>query len=139
MTEEKEIELRWYDLQTDLPKGDGCVVLFPQISDVGILYNVEHMYTSSNPEFARVNALRRGYTSWFPIPRHSQESEVKAKIEEMYKGERDADEQFYKGFQRATENIVKILKEIVPDRPNVARLIEERFGDKNNKFDSEPE
>jgi hypothetical protein len=52
----------WRDLQTDPPTGDRCVVLFPQITDVGILF------TASNPDYARQTALQAGYTHWMEIP-----------------------------------------------------------------------
>jgi hypothetical protein len=125
-----EIELRWHDLKTESPPGDGCVVLFPNISDVGIFFETR-LYISSNPEYARLNALEQGYTHWFPIPSHPQEAEIRTKIEEMYAPDRYAQEQFYKGFQIASENIVAYLKELVPDRPSVARVIEEMFANKN--------
>lgn len=49
----------WRDLETDPPSEDlYCVILFPLKSDVGILYNC------SNPEFARVNGVKHGYTHW---------------------------------------------------------------------------
>ena len=52
----------WRDLRTDPPTGNRCVVLFPQITDIGILF------TASNPEYARQNALDAGYTHWMEIP-----------------------------------------------------------------------
>lgn len=76
-----EVELYWHDLETDLPQGDDCVILFPQISDVGILY------TASNSEFARQNALKHGYTHWFPIPKHSRELEMREIIKIVYEDE----------------------------------------------------
>jgi hypothetical protein len=132
MMTEENIELRWHDLKTEAIPGNDCVVLFPQISDVGILYGLENIYTPSNPEFARLNALRQGYTSWFPIPRHPKEDEIKEYIKKLYADENDGQEQFYEGFQRATENIIEFLKEIVPDRPNVILAVEARFGEKEN-------
>ena len=127
------VELRWHDLRTELPPEDmGCVVLFPQISDVGILYNT-NVYTPSNSEFVRMNGLRQGYTHWFPIPPHPQEEEVEEKIKKMYAQEYDGEEQFHKGFQRATENIIAFLKEVVPDRPNVILALEARFSDEEKK------
>ena len=62
----------WRDLKTDPPTGDEEVVLFPCISDVGILY------TASNPEYARLNAAKHGYTHWAPLARHPDHDAVDA-------------------------------------------------------------
>jgi hypothetical protein len=127
------VELRWHDLRTELPPEDmECVILFPHLTDVGNLYDTD-VYTPSNSEFVRINALRRGYTHWFPIPPHPQEEEVKEKIKKMYEHEYDGTEQFYKGFQRATENIIAYLKDLVPDRPSVIRAIEAQFSNEKEK------
>lgn len=67
----------WRDLKNDPPTGDDCVVLFPCISDVGI------MYSSSNPEYARVNGLKHGYTHWMPIERHPDHDAAKARCEQL--------------------------------------------------------
>lgn len=128
MNEMGDVELRWHDLRIELPPGDRCVILFPQISDCGHLFDVEQIYAVSNPEYVRLRALERGYTHWFPIPVHPQEAEVEAKIKELYAHENDPQEQFNKGFQRAVENMMDFIKEIVPDRPNVIRAIDDRFG-----------
>jgi hypothetical protein len=63
----------WRDLETDPPTGDDCVILFPQITDVGI------MYIASNPDYARQTALKNGYTHWMEIPRHEKHDEAKQK------------------------------------------------------------
>jgi hypothetical protein len=68
----------WRDLASDPPTGARCVVLFPQISDCGILF------TASNPEYARMNALKNGYTHWMeigPLP-GSLEADAKARCAE---------------------------------------------------------
>jgi hypothetical protein len=62
----------WRCLKTDPPTGDDCVVLFPCISDVGI------MYVASNPEYARENAVKHGYTHWMSILRHQDHDAAKA-------------------------------------------------------------
>lgn len=69
----------WRDLRTDPPTGDRCVVLFPMISDVGILF------TASNPEYARQNAVNAGYTHWMEIPPlgDNLEAEAEARCEEF--------------------------------------------------------
>jgi hypothetical protein len=49
----------WRNLKYDPPSGyEYCVLLFPLRTDVGVLYTV------SNPQYAKVNALRDGYTHW---------------------------------------------------------------------------
>jgi len=68
----------WRDLKTDPPTGEDCVILFPCISDVGI------MYIASNPEFARANALKHGYTHWAAIERHPDHDAAKAQCEALY-------------------------------------------------------
>jgi len=73
--------MTWRDLKTDPPIGNGCVILFPCITDVGILY------TASNPEYARQNALKQGYTHWMPIEPHPDEAVVKRHIEQLYANE----------------------------------------------------
>lgn len=65
--------MEWRCLKTDPPVGDGCVVLFPVITDVGILY------TASNPEYARKRALHAGYTHWAQIEPHPDEAEAEAR------------------------------------------------------------
>ena len=136
MIEPNKDNFYWHDLKTEPPQGDGCVVLFPEISDIGILYT-HHIYTSSNPEFARLSAIDRGYTHWFPIPKHPQEEEVEQRIKKMYEHEHSEEQQFYKGFQRASENIIGVLKDLLPDRPNVIRAIKDRFlKEQNNKGDN---
>lgn len=119
-------DLRWHDLATEPPRGDRPVILFPQISDVGHMYDVSP-WNVSNPEFARLNALRQGYTSWFPVPVHADEDVVKARIEEIYRAEGDAEHQWAEGFKRAAENIVEALKQIAPDRPELVNCIRDRF------------
>lgn len=52
---------RWRDLISDPPTEDRCVILFPQITNVGILF------AASNPHYARKNAARDGYTHWLEI------------------------------------------------------------------------
>ena len=128
MNEIGDIELRWHDLRAELPPGDRPVILFPQISDCGHLFDVERSYVVSNPEYVRLRALEQGYTHWFPVPIHPQEAAIRAKIEELYAHENDNEVQFAKGFQRAVENMTNFIKEIVPDRPNVILAIEDRFG-----------
>jgi len=129
----KDIELRWHDLRTEQIPDDGCVILFPATTYVGLLYDFQSVYTESNAEFARINGLRQGYTDWFPIPRHPKEQEIIERNRKIYEHENDGQEQFYRGFERATENIIEFLKEIVPDRPNVVRAVKARFGDKEKE------
>jgi hypothetical protein len=119
-------ELYWHDLKTDPPPGDGCVVLFPCKSDVGIFFETR-LYTSSNPEYARITALGQGYTHWFPIPSHPDEEKIRKEIEEWVKKEQDLDAKFYEGFNRASENIAEFIKQIVPDRPEVYLAVRARF------------
>ena len=121
-------ELRWHDLKTETPPADRCVVLFPQISDVGIFFDIDRLFCASNHEYARMTALVQGYTHWFPIPSAPGEAEVRARVQAEYDKEQDPHEQFMKGFGRAVENITDFVKDIVPDRPNVALAIESRFG-----------
>lgn len=64
--------MEWRDLKTDPPTGGDVVLLFPCISDVGILY------TASNPEYARINALKQGYTHWAAIERHPDHEKWRA-------------------------------------------------------------
>ena len=131
---EDKDELRWHDLRTELPKeSTKIVILFPRIIDVGILYNV-NPYRESNSEYARQNALREGYTSWFPVLPHPDEEKVEKEIEKLYEKEYDSKEQFDKGFERATENIIEFLKDIVPDRPHVILAVQSRF---ENKYKEE--
>ena len=53
---------KWRDLLKDPPTGnETCVVLFPTISDVGILF------TTSNPHYAKANGLKNGYTHWMEL------------------------------------------------------------------------
>ena len=111
----------WRDLKTDPPTGDRCILLFPSLSDVG------HLYSVSNPDYARINGLRHGHTHWADIEPHPQEAAAEAKVEEIRRAEHDREKQYYDGFQRASENIVEALKELVPDRPAVAQAIEARF------------
>ncbi len=52
----------WRDLKTDPPTRDEyCVLLFPCITDCGILYTV------SNPEYAKYTAPSHGYTHWCKV------------------------------------------------------------------------
>jgi hypothetical protein len=125
---DNETEYRWHDLRTEAPPtGERPVILFPVISDVGHRFDVRRDYHVSNPEYVRLRALEMGYTHWFPVPPHPDEAAIEARIEALYASENDARQQFDEGFKRAAENIVETLKEIVPDRPNVARVISDRF------------
>lgn len=67
----------WRDLKTDPPQGDRLVILFPCISDVGILY------TTSNPDYARLNGTKNGYTHWTYFDPHPMESEAEARCEQI--------------------------------------------------------
>lgn len=65
----------WYDLKTNPPVGNRCVILFPVISDVGILY------TTSNPDYARGKyALEAGYTHYMYIDPAPNEAEIEKMI-----------------------------------------------------------
>lgn len=52
---------RWRSLIDDPPTGTRCVILFPMVTDIGILF------TASNPDYARLNAAKAGYTHWMEI------------------------------------------------------------------------
>lgn len=61
--------MTWYDLKTSLPTGDEyAVLLFPCQTDCGLLY------ITSNPSYARINAIKHGYTHWAKID-HAPEHE----------------------------------------------------------------
>lgn len=133
------IELRWHDLKTEPPPLGRPVIMFPRISDVGHMFGND-FWTTSNPEYARLHALEQGYTSWFPIPEHPDEVAVEAKCEEFRREEANPQRQFHKGFQRAAENIVEALEQLVPDRAAVAQCIRDRFvhhGRKNDRMSDE--
>lgn len=130
MTEEPE--LRWHDLATEPPPLGRTIIMFPVVIDVGHRFDLRRFYTTSNPEYARLHGLENGYTHWFPIPPHPGEAALEAKIEATYAPEAIAAQNFHKGFQRASENIVGALKQLVPDRPEVARVIEARYCDKKS-------
>jgi len=106
-----KIEYRWHDLKKEQIPGDRSVILFPVITDVGHIFDVFsfNTYTISNPEYARLHALEKGYTHWFPIPVHPDEEKIIEKIKKIYENEHKAEEQFNKGFERAAENIVAEL------------------------------
>lgn len=58
----KRKKMIWRDLLVDPPTGsEEMVILFPSISDVGI------MYTASNPFYAKSNAINNGYTHWMEL------------------------------------------------------------------------
>lgn len=60
--------MSWIKLSERKPEGPDCVILYPIISDVGILY------TCSNPDYARSeNAMKQGYTHWMPFEPHPDE------------------------------------------------------------------
>ena len=130
----KKPELRWHDLTKEPPQGDGGVILFPEITNVGHLFWFNRLHVISNPEYARLHALEKGYTHWFPIPKHPDEDKIREKIKKLYEPEAIADREFHKGFERATENIIEFLKGIVPDRPSVILAVKARF--EHDKKDS---
>lgn len=70
--------MQWIKLEDELPPDDVyCVLLFPLKSDVGILYH------TSNPAYARVNAIKAGYTHWAKVenaPTHEQWVEWQDKL-----------------------------------------------------------
>jgi len=56
----------WIDLRKLLPKGKRPVLLFnPGVTYLELL---GHPFTVSNTDFARENAITKGYTHWAPIP-----------------------------------------------------------------------
>lgn len=59
----------WIKLSEKLPEGHGTVLLFPVKIDVG------HLYVLSNSDYARVNALKDGFTHWLPFEPHPNELE----------------------------------------------------------------
>ena len=135
----QELEYRWYDLRTEAPPPVGRpVILFPMISDVGHRYDVRRNYHVSNPEYVRLYALEMGYTHWFPVPPHPDEAAIEAKIAALYQPENDGRQQWADGFERAAENIVEALEQLVPDRPAVAQVIRDRFVEHGRKKKDNP-
>lgn len=72
----------WRSLKDDPPnpeelEGEGSILLFPCITDVG------HLYSVSNPDYARQNGLKYGYTHWAVIDRHPDEEKVRKRINEI--------------------------------------------------------
>ena len=130
-----ENELRWHKLEDEKPVGDGCVVLFPVITDVGLLY--DNIYRPSNPEYARITALEKGYTHWFPIPKHPDEDAIKEKIKELYSDEYLLDLQFYKGLNVAYEHMINFIEDLVPDRPGVIQALRSRFKEAYPKIEED--
>ena len=60
-------ETKWIQLCDELPEGDEWVVLF----NPNWHYDMDFPGLSiscSNPEFARENAIKRGYTHWCRVP-----------------------------------------------------------------------
>jgi hypothetical protein len=61
------------------PKEHYCVLLFPCISDVGIIY------TTSNVDYAiGPYAIEAGYTHWMPVEKHPDHSKIEEMILEIY-------------------------------------------------------
>ena len=59
--------MKWRSLKDDKPKGSHWVVLFnPAIYNDS--ENIAIAVTTSNPYYARANALKSGYTHWCEIP-----------------------------------------------------------------------
>jgi len=133
MNKEKEVELRWHNLKTEPPEGNGGVLLFPVITDVGHFYAFDRIHIVSNPEYARLHGIEKGYTHWFPVPKHPDEDKIREKIKKLYSADAIGDRRFYQGFDTATEAIIDFIKEIVPDRPQVVAAIEARFSEKKIK------
>ena len=119
-------ELRWHDLAKEPPPLGRPIVLFPEISDVGHMFHTCR-WTVSNPEYARLHGLERGYTSWFPILPHVDEAMIEAKIERLRQQEADPQHQWHEGFKRAAENIVETLQQVAADRPELINCIRDRF------------
>jgi hypothetical protein len=69
--------VEWRCLRDDPPTGKNCVVLFPMITDIGILYS------ASNPHYARKSALAAGYTHWAEITPHPDEAAAEARCAEI--------------------------------------------------------
>ena len=70
----------WYDLKENPPVGNRCVVLFPVVSDCGILY------ITSNSDYARGKyALEAGYTHYMYIDPAPEEDKVNKLIQDYQK------------------------------------------------------
>jgi hypothetical protein len=57
----------WRDLATDPPQGNHAVLLYdPKVANSPDC--PAHPVVVSNPEYARKNGVKAGYTLWTPIP-----------------------------------------------------------------------
>lgn len=73
----------WVSLDERLPEGQQCVLLFPIISDVGIVYTV------SNPDFVRGPFCRKqGYTHWKAFDPHPDEEKQYAYNASLYEDDK---------------------------------------------------
>lgn len=66
--------MTWKKLEDELPTGkEYAVLLFPINVEAG------HMYLVSNPEYARINAIKQGFTHWLEFelaPNHKEIEEL---------------------------------------------------------------